>query len=632
LITRLFCCVLIILIGSVSAWGAKPNAINFTCDFMEKYQDSAWQVVDSRSFVAPLSEDFQFSMGNFAYRLRADSLSANSVQLQSMVNCLGAKPRNFLDQKTVFKGASVFFDSALTRGESYYRIRLTFDSLVYIANDCGYRFADSSFVSDPSGKYDFYYVKQSLGDYRWNQIRDAFEFGYKKIAPIFNLTDQAKVYFYISPCNLSDVGWDQRWDNAIDLSRNNVFAHYSPSANRLYMQVVLSLRFLRNWGYAPALLLEGVASAPEFCDLYARDDLKNGKLPELSTLGVTREYRALDRTTSSMAAGSFATYLLRTRGLIKLRNWYQQSTDLTVTKTFQQVYGQSLAEIEKEWHGYLDTVSISASLYNYYIGHAQAFMHTDDQMLFAKAALAETADTAYFGSTLASLHFTYGDYTQAAQFFRYVIADDTTNKAEAKAAARVFLANMMLADGKLAAADSLYLQAIQADSTDSYVYQKLAQIELTKGRFARAVDLCKQAAAKNKLPANGIDIDIALGDAYVTVGQVDSAGSRYQAAFDHAKALISSGAGDSPLHYLRAGRAAVRLGSAKVALDYLDLAFFLEERMFYLGQVFLALGQTHDLLGDRKTALENYRKVLKYPTAFFDRQEAEKYLQKAYHN
>jgi hypothetical protein len=599
---------------------------------MEKYQDSAWQVVDSRSFLAPLSEDFQFSMGNFAYRLRADSLSAKSVQLQSMVNCLGAKPRNYLDQKTVFKGASVFFDSALIRGQSSYRIRLTFDSLGHIANDCGYRFADSSFVSDPSGKYDFYYIKQSLGDYRWNQIRDAFEFDYKKIAPIFNLTDQAKIYFYISPCNLSDVGWDQRWDNAIDLSRNNVFAHYSPVANRLYMQVVMSLRFLRNWGYAPALLLEGVASAPEFCDLYAKENLKSGNLPELSTLGVTRKFRALDRTTSSMAAGSFATYLLRTRGLAKLRDWYQQSTDLTVPQTFQQVYGQSLAEIEREWHGYLDTASTSASLYNYYIGHAQAFMHTDDQMLYAKAALAETADTTYFGPTLANLYYTYGDYTQAARFFRFMITSESTKAAD-KATARVFLANMMLADGKVPAADSLYLQAVQADSSDSYVYQKLAQIELTRGQFTRSVDLCKQAAVKNKLPANGIDVDIALGDAYVASGQVDSAGSRYQAALDHAKVMISSGgAGDNPLHYLRAGKAAVRLGSAKVALDYLNLAFFLEERMFYLGQIFLALGQTHDLLGDRKAALENYRKVLKYPTAYFDRQEAEKYLQKAYHN
>ena len=632
MITRLFYCVLIVLFANTNAGGAKPNAIHFTCDFMEKYRDSAWQVVDSRSFVAPLAEDFQFSMGNFAYRLRADTLNAKAVQLQSMVNCLGAKPRNYLDQKTVFKGASVFFDSALIRGQSYYRIRLTFDSLGHTANDCGYRFTDSSFVSDPSGKYDFYYVKHSLGDYRWNQIRDAFELDYKKIAPIFNLTDQAKVYFYISPCDIPDVGWDRRWDNAIDLSRNNVFAHYSPVANRLYMQVVMSLRFLRNWGYAPALLLEGVASAPEFCDLYAKDDRKNGKLPELSTLGVTRKYRALDRTTSSMAAGSFATYMLRTHGLKKLRDWYQQSTDLTVPQTFQQVYEQPLAEIEKEWHGYLDTVSISASLYNYYIGHAQAFMHTDDQMLYAKAALVATADTIYFGSTLANLYYTFGDYTQAAQFFRYLITNDST-AAKAKAAARVFLANMMLADGKVTAADSLYLQAAQADSTDSYVYLKLAQIELTRGQTARAVDLYKQAAAKNKLPANGIDIDIALGDAYVAAGQADSAGSRYQAALDHAKVMISSGgAGDNPLHYLRAGKAAVRLGSAKVALDYLDLAFFLEERMFYLGQIFLALGQTHDLLGDRKAALENYRKVLKYPTAYFDSQEAEKYLQKAYHN
>jgi tetratricopeptide (TPR) repeat protein len=135
------------------------------------------------------------------------------------------------------------------------------------------------------------------------------------------------------------------------------------------------------------------------------------------------------------------------------------------------------------------------------------------------------------------------------------------------------------------------------------------------------------------LPANGIDIDIALGDAYLVSGQVDSAGSRFQTALDHAKVIISSGgAGDNALHYLRAGRAAVRLGSARVALDYLNLAFFLEERMFYLGQIFLALGQTHDLLGDRKAAVEDYHMVLKYPTAYLDRQEAEKYLQKAYHN
>lgn len=629
--TRLFLSVLIILIGSTNAWGARPNAIGVTCDFMEKYQDSVWQVVDSRSFLAPLSEDFQFSMGNFAYRLRADTVDGKTVQLQSMVNCLDTTPRNYLDQKVVQRGASLFFDSVLVRGESYYRIRLTFDSLGHIADDCGYLFADSSFVSDPSGKYDFYYIKHSLGDYRWNQIRDAFEFDYKKIAPIFNLSDQAKIYYYISPCEIRDVGWDHRWDNAIDLSRNNVFTQYSPAANRLYMPVVMSLRFLRNWGYAPALLLEAVASAPEFCDLYAKDDRKNGKLPELSTLGISRKYRALDRTTSSMAAGSFATYLLRTRGLGKLRDWYQQSTDLTVPQTFQQVYEESLTAIETEWHGYLDTVSISASLYNYYIGHAQSFMHTDDMMLYAKAALVATADTAHFSTTLANLYYTYGDYSQAAQFFRYLIADDSTD-ANARTTARVFLANMLLADGKVAVAESLYSAAAQADSTDSYIYLKLAQIELTRGRFAQSVDLYKQAAAKNKLPANGIDVDIALGDAYLASGQADSAGSRYQAAFNHAKVMISGGAGDNPLHYLRAGKAAVRLGSAKVALDYLNLAFFLEERIFYLGQIFLALGQTHDLLGDRKTARENYRKVLKYPTAYSDRQEAEKYLQKAYHN
>jgi len=632
LTTRLFSSILAVLISSTSLLGTRLGAIHFTCDFMEKYQDSAWQVVDSRSFTAPLSESFQFSMGNFSYRLRADSLSARSVQLQSMVNCLGVKPRNFLDQKILIKGASIFFDSALVRGESFYRIRLTFDSLGFIKDECGYRFGDSSFVSDPSGKYDFYYVKESLGDYRWNQIRDAFEFGYKKIAPVYGLTDQAKIYYYISPCQIRDVGWDERWGSAVDVARSNVFALFSPSVNRLYMQVVLSLRLLRSWGYAPAMLLEGVASAPGFCDLYARDDLKNGKLPELATLGITREFRALDRTRSSMTAGSFVTYMLRRSGLTKLLSWYQQSTDLTVSQTFEQVYGRSLADAEKEWRDYLDTVRVSGPQYSGFIAQAQSFMHTDEQMLYAKAALAETADTTYFGSTLASLYYTYGEYAQAAKFFRYTLMDDSTD-AQARAAARVFLANMMLAEGNVTVAESLYTEAARVDSTDPYVYQKLSQIELGRGEITRSIELCRQAAAKNKLPANGIDIDITLGDIYLASGQTDSAGAHYQAALDHVKVMISAGgAGDNPLHYLRAGKAALRLGSAKLALDYLNLAFFLEERMFYLGQIFLALGQAHDLLGERKAAQEYYQKVLDYPTAYLDRQEAEKYLQKAYHN
>lgn len=617
--------ILILLSGAASA---ARSAVHFTCDFLENHADSGWQVVDSRAFVAPLQEDFQFSMGNFSYRLHADTVGTKAITLQSMVNCLAEPPRNFLDQKTVLKGASVFFDSVLVRGKSYYRIRLTFDSLANLKSDCDYRFGDSSFVSDPSGKYDFYFIRESLGDYRWNQVRDAFEYDYRRIARVLNLTDQTKINYHISPCEIRDVGWDQRWENAVDLSRNNVFGLLSPSVNQLHMPVVLSVRLMRNWGYAPAFVVEGIASAPEFCDLFAKKALKENRLPRLTDLTTTRKYRSLDRPTASMTAGSFASYLLMTRGLPKLRAWYDRSTDLTVATAFDQVYGASLADIEKEWRSYLDTLTIPAGAFMSHIERAQLFMHVDEMMFIAKTALETTEDTAYFGPILANLYYTLGEYAEAGRFFRYTLDHDST---KVGAAARVYLANMMLAEGKLTAAESLYQQAVEKDTNESFSCHKLAQIALSQGRDSLALELCRKAAKRNSLPANGVDINLVMGDVFLRLGQPDSAGVCFQSAMDNAK-LLSAGAGDNPLNYLRFGKAAVRLGSAKVALDYLNVSLFLEERLIYLGQTFLALGQAYDLLGDRKAALENYHKVLKYKTSYLDRQEVQKYLQRAYHN
>jgi tetratricopeptide (TPR) repeat protein len=628
LIIRYVLGILFLLTVNTSVWGAKPNAVHFTCDFLEKRGDAGWQVVDSRPYLAPIASDFQFSMGNFSYRLHSDTLDRKAIQLQSMVNCLGVPPRNYLDQKVVLAGASVFFDSVLVRGESCFRIRLTFDSLGHLKDSCGYRFGDSSFASDPSGKYDFYYVKESLGDYRWNQIRDAFEFDYKGIARVYGLTDQAKINYHISPCELADIGWDQRWENAVDLSRNNIFALFSPGVNRLYMPVVLSLRFQRNWGYAPALILEGVSSAPEFCDLYAKEALRKGKLPQLAALGVSRDFRAQDRQVSSMAAGSFLAYLIGTRGLAKVQDWYEASTDLSVSQVFQKTYGTPMTDIEKEWRGYLDTLTIPSGAYSSHIQRSQLYMQVDDMLLFAREGLKATADTAQFGTALANLSFSLGEYEQAASLFRYMIAHDSTKSPNA---ARVFLANMLLAQGKIAAADSLYEMAAASDTAESYACHKLARIALERGKPELAIEWCRKAASRNKLPANGVDIDLMLGDAFLMTRQVDSAGVHYQNAMDNAK-LLSSGAGDNPLNYLRFGKAAIHLGSAKLAVDYLNMALFLEERIFYLGQIFLTLGQAHDLLGDRQAALDNYHKVLKYKTAYFDRMEAQKYLKQAYHN
>jgi tetratricopeptide (TPR) repeat protein len=623
---RIVLLALLVALDFAQLWGADKNAFFFSCDFMEKYRDSSWQVVDSRSYAATLSESFQFAFGNFSYRLQTNQVEDQKIRLQSQVNCMGAPPRNYLDDKLIMRGASVFFDSALVRGDSYFRIRLTFDSLGNRSADCEYRFSDSSFVFDPSARYDFYYVKNSLGDFRWNEIRDAFETEVKKVQTIYNFQDQNKINFYISPCALPDIGWDARWDGALDYSRNNLFAHFTHDANALFPQMVYLLKFMRDWGYAPALLQEGISSTLEMADMYAKDYLRNKKLPRMSKLGISRAYRKIDRTVSAYAAGSFVSHLIRTRGLDTFRQFYRAATDLTLPQTFQTVYGKPMDTVEGEWRAYLDTLTFGAGALQYYLGRSQSLLKTDDMTLYAEKWLKVSGDTAVAGPTLANLYYTFGDYAKAEKIFGYLARHDTTG-----ITASVYFANMLLTDGKITEAENLYRKVATTDTSEYYATQKLGQIEHYRGNYPRAIEYLRQTIARNKVAANGVDLDIALGDAFAAMNQADSSSKYFQSALDNAKLLIGS-YNNNPLHHLRAGRAALRLGSPKLALDYLDLAFFLEERMFYIGQILLARGEAHDLLREREAARAEYRKVLSNPTAFFDRQLAERFLKTPYHN
>jgi tetratricopeptide (TPR) repeat protein len=128
----------------------------------------------------------------------------------------------------------------------------------------------------------------------------------------------------------------------------------------------------------------------------------------------------------------------------------------------------------------------------------------------------------------------------------------------------------------------------------------------------------------------GVDINIAQGDSYYALGLRDSARVFYQAALDTAKILLGD-IKDKPLFRLRVARAAVRLGEGANALDQLHTEFFIEERMYYIGEILLTMGQAYDLLGERKMAQQQYRKLFLYPTAFLDQELAEKYMRTPYH-
>lgn len=603
---------------------AARKSLNFTCDFMEKLDDLPWKVVDSRQYAAPLDTMFQFSMGNFSYRLMAAQLQDTVVQIESQVNCLSTPSRNFFTNNVVFQGASVFHDSALVRGNSLYRIRLVFDSIGTVRNNCSYAFGDSSYSHDPSGDFEFHFVSGSLGDYHWNAIRDAFEKDYDGLVERFHFSDRAKTNFYICPCPPPDIGWDTRWDNGYDFARYNVFAHYDHGINSLQPDVVYMTRLMRVFGYAPSFLLEGAAASMEYCEVWTRDDYKNNRLPDITTWGESGKFRAVDRKISAYAAGSFVNYVFNTRGLVKLMDWYQSATDLTLKESFAQVFDTPMSAVVSEWHSYLDTLQLKAGPLSYYSSRAQTFLQFEEMLVYAEKAQSETGDSLWAAQTLSSLYYTYGDFERAGAALQPLLRDST--KAYQ---ARIFYANMLLAMGKVDSARSIYQSFEQADSSLHTVYYKLGQIAASKGEFKKALELLQRSRAMAQNPAFGVDYDLELGDIFMALDMPDSAGICYQRALDTGK-LLTGAYTDNSLHHLRVGKAALRLKAPDLAATELDLALFLEERMFYVGQILLAQGELLDLKNDRKGALAVYKQVLELPTGYLEKQQARKYLKTRY--
>lgn len=605
---------------------ASERAAFFTCDFLEKVADQPWQSVDRRSYAAPLDAEFQFSMGNFSYRLVATALHDTIVQIQSQVNCTADPPRNFFKQDVVFKDAAVFCDSALVRGSSVYRIKLQFDSLGHNAADCEYPIRGDSYASDPSGDFDFYYVKQSLGDYRWNEIRDAFERDYDGLVERFQLTDRTKTNFFIAPCPAADIGWDPRWRNGYDYARHSVYAHFTHAVNELHPEVVYMVRLMRIHGYAPAFLLEGMAASLNYTEVHLQNIAKANQLPALEQLGVSREYRALDPALAVNVAGSFVNFLYNTRGRGKLIEFYRQSTDLTFAAAFTGVYGEPLTMVEAEWKQFVDTASLNLAALNFFGDRARMFLKTPEMMVYARAAYEQLGDTTWAPRLLSSLYYTFGDFERAAAVIQPLALTSERDKGT-----RVFFGNLLLAAGKVDSAAAVFAPLA---ATDTSMYQagvKLAQIEELKGNPEKALELIGVARTVTKNPGLMVDFDIALGDAFVALGQRDSAAAYFQTALDHAKILVGA-FNDNSLHHLRVGKAAVRLGSADLALQHLDVALFLEERMFYIGQILLAIGQAKDLKKLRAEAIADYKEVLALPTAYLDRRLAERLLKSPYQN
>jgi hypothetical protein len=120
----------------------------------------------------------------------------------------------------------------------------------------------------------------------------------------------------------------------------------------------------RSFGAPSSVLLgEGLAVAiagpwngkdPDDCVRALR---KAGALPPLGKLVDVASFRALGDDVTYPASGSFVRWLLRTRGLDRLKQAYVASdSGETLDAQLVRVYGEPLAALEREWLAGLDAV------------------------------------------------------------------------------------------------------------------------------------------------------------------------------------------------------------------------------------------------------------------------------------
>jgi hypothetical protein len=113
-----------------------------------------------------------------------------------------------------------------------------------------------------------------------------------------------------------------------------------------------------------ALFEEGIAVAYDWrfaveegeVHALAQGKLMRQELFPLPSILTTRDFQAHDSATAYVVAGSFVKYLMDTYGSDKMRSLFtvpRYSDVQEIETAFQEIYGQSISEMEGEWWTFL---------------------------------------------------------------------------------------------------------------------------------------------------------------------------------------------------------------------------------------------------------------------------------------
>ncbi|MDX9856588.1 MAG: hypothetical protein RBT76_02235 [candidate division Zixibacteria bacterium] len=559
--------------------------------------------------------------------------AADSTEASFLVHAvtLNDIPQNFARSFRVEYGLQARLDSIRGKNETVYSLRLSpLQRRDYDTTGCGYSHRRAGeFKVDPSAYADIYFVPQSLGDFYWNSVKALVDERYELYRDINHFTTAGKYAFYLCPCLMPSVIWDKRFGTMIDPTSSTAFALYTREFSSAYPFVIMHAATLRNYGYAPPFLSEGLAGYLGF----ARYDMKKmaqaGQVVPLGDLMNTHRYLTTDPILADRTAASFVRYLIDQYKITTFLTVYRQADDLTLRDTLEKVYGRSLGTLEREWLTYLDTLTVQFAQVAQFADEAETMRDYRQLLIYSEDMLREaisTQDSLTAMIYLVRASFFNGDYYKATEYAQRQAALQPAN-----ARSWMSLAAYQMMNGLYDDAFESLTKARGIDSSDMYIAFNLGLNHLYRGQREDAAFVLEQVVRK---PDGAPAIEARLTLASILFrsqrsDDMDRARRLCREAADKLAPLLAGGT-SSAASYLWAGIAYLGLEDTGTAWDYLQVAQLLESRPFYQGMIHLWLGKVADVRGEHDVAREYYGRVLSLASSDYHQKEARALLKGPY--
>ena len=218
---------------------------------------------------------------------------------------------------------------------------------------------EDGWLLDRESQHFIYYTQpgQSIPDW----AVELHETTYAEVTKLFPAARGTKIkyYKYRSQTDLQQAFGRPRKGYASQTSEGStVHSVYSCHPHEVIHAITFAV------GRPPALFEEGLAVAYDWrfaldegdVHALARRRFMQQELLPLHSILTTRGFRAYDSPTVYIEAGSFVKYLVDTYGPGKMRSGFavpRYSDVQEIEAAFQEIYGQSISEMESEWWAFL---------------------------------------------------------------------------------------------------------------------------------------------------------------------------------------------------------------------------------------------------------------------------------------